>query len=55
MRETMSAKSAKLVRKIAQKTVRKEARRIEEAKIAEIWASPLRVRLLFALRVLFRK
>jgi hypothetical protein len=51
----MSAKSVKLARKIALKITRKEARTIAEAQIRELWSAPLRIRLLFALRVLFRK
>jgi hypothetical protein len=51
----MSVNSVKAARKAALKTARREGRRIAEAQIMELFRAPLRVRLLFALRVIFRR
>ena len=51
----MSAKNAKLSRGVAKKTARREAKLIAEAQIRELFAAPLRLRLNFALRVIFKR
>ena len=51
----MSAKNAKLARRVGKKTARREAKLIAETQIRELFAAPLRLRIKFALRVIFKR
>jgi hypothetical protein len=51
----MSAKTAKLARKIGIKTARHEAKKIAEEQIRQLFAAPLWLRIKFALRVIFKR
>jgi len=51
----MSAKNAKQARKIGAKTARRQAKLIAETQIRELFAAPLRLRIKFALRVIFKR
>jgi hypothetical protein len=51
----MSAKTVKMARKTALKTARREGRKIAEIQMRELWSAKLSIRLMFALRVIFRR
>jgi len=51
----MSAKNAKLTRRVAKKTARREAKLIAETQIKQLFDASLGMRLKFALRVIFKR
>ena len=51
----MSAKTAKLARKVGAKTARRDAKKIAEEQIRQLFDAPLWLRIKFALRVIVKR